>query len=97
MEWYFSIGLVLWILARITRVDETTGIKNNILCLLLFIVAWPKIIMTIACKFIEENGLMSKSLAAVKSMKPYLIRRLIAVACVAFWIVVALAIWFIVR
>lgn len=30
-------------------------------------------------------------------MKPYIIRRLIAVACVAFWIVVALAIWFIVR
>lgn len=97
MEWYFSIGLVLWILAQITRVDETTGIKNNILCLLLFIVAWPKIIMTIACKFIEENGLMSKSSAAVKSMKPYIIRRLIAVACVAFWIAVALAAWFIVR
>lgn len=30
-------------------------------------------------------------------MKPYIIRRLIAVACIAFWIVVALAIWFIVR
>lgn len=30
-------------------------------------------------------------------MKPYIIRRIIAVACVAFWIVVALAIWFIVR
>lgn len=30
-------------------------------------------------------------------MKPYIIRRLIAVACVAFWIVVALSIWFIVR
>lgn len=30
-------------------------------------------------------------------MKPYIIRRLIAVACVSFWIVVALAIWFIVR
>ena len=97
MEWYFSIGLVLWILAQITRADETTGIKNNILCLLLFIVLWPKIIMTIACKFIEENGLMSKSSAAVKSMKPYIIRRLIAVACVAFWIAAALAVYFIVR
>ena len=30
-------------------------------------------------------------------MKPYITRRIIAVACVAFWIVVALAIWFIVR
>lgn len=97
MEWYFSIGLVLWILAQITRADETTGIKNNILCLLLFIVLWPKIIMTIACKFIEENGLMSKSSAAVKSMKPYIIRRLIAVACIAFWIAVALSFYFIVR
>lgn len=97
MEWYFSTGLVLWILAQITRADETTGIKNNILCLLLFIVAWPKIIVTIACKFIEENGLMSKSLAAVKSMKPYIIRRLIAASLLAFWIVVALAIYFIVR
>lgn len=97
MEWYFSIGLVLWILARITRVDETTGIKNNILCLLLFIVAWPKIIVTIACKFIEEKWLMFKSSVEVKTMKPYLMRRLIAVACVAFWIAVALAVWFIVR
>lgn len=97
MEWYFSIGLVLWILAQITRADETTGIKNNILCLLLFIVAWPKIIVTIACKFIEENGLMSKSSAAVKSMKPYIIRRLIAASLLAFWIAVALAAWFIVR
>lgn len=97
MEWYFSIGLVLWILARITRVDETAGIKNNILCLLLFIVAWPKIIVTIACKFIEENWLMSKSAAAVKSMKPYIIRRLIAVSLLAFWIVVALAVYFILR
>lgn len=97
MEWYFSIGLVLWILARITMVDETTGIKNNILCLLLFIVAWPKIIVTIACKFIEEKWLMFKSSVEVKTMKPYLMRRLIAVACVAFWIAVALAVWFIVR
>ena len=97
MEWYFSIGLVLWILAQITRADETTGIKNNILCLLLFILAWPQIIVTIACKFIEENRLMSKSSAAVKSMKPYIIRRLIAVACIAFWIAVALTVWFIVR
>ena len=30
-------------------------------------------------------------------MKPYIIRRLIDVACVAFWIVVALAAYFIVR
>lgn len=30
-------------------------------------------------------------------MKPYSIRRLIAAALAAFWIVVALAIWFIVR
>lgn len=97
MEWYFSIGLVLWILAQITRADETTGIKNNILCLLLFIVAWPKIIVTIACKFIEENGLMSKSSVAVKSMKPYIIRRLIAASLLAFWTIVALAIYFIVR
>lgn len=52
MEWYFSIGLVLLILARITRVDETTGIRNNILCLLLFIVAWPKIVATLAYKLI---------------------------------------------
>lgn len=50
MEWYFSIGLVLWILAQITRVDETTGIKNNILCLLLFIVLWPMIIATLTYK-----------------------------------------------
>lgn len=97
MEWYFSTGLALWILAQITRADETTGIKNNILCLLLFIVLWPRIVATLAYKFIEENELMSKSSAAVKSMKPYIIRRLIAVACVAFWIFVALAIWFIVR
>ncbi|UYL04909.1 hypothetical protein LGIDLPPJ_00022 [Klebsiella phage KP13-27] len=52
MEWYFSTGLVLWILAQITRADETTGIKNNILCLLLFIVAWPKIVATLAYKLI---------------------------------------------
>lgn len=97
MEWYFSTGLALWILAQITRADETTGIKNNILCLLLFIVLWPKIIMTIACKFIEENGLMSKSSAAVKSMKPYVIRRIIAVSLLAFWIVVALSVYFILR
>lgn len=55
MEWYFCIGLSLWILARITRVDETAGIKNNILCLLLFIVAWPKIIATIAYKLIVRE------------------------------------------
>nr|DAF78454.1 MAG TPA: hypothetical protein [Caudoviricetes sp.] len=97
MEWYFSIGLVLWILAQITRADETTGIKNNILCLLLFIVLWPKIIMTIAYKFIEQKWLMYKSSAEVKTMKPYIIRRLVAVACAAFWIAVALAVWFIVR
>lgn len=30
-------------------------------------------------------------------MKPYIIRRLVAVACIAFWIVVALTIYFIVR
>ena len=30
-------------------------------------------------------------------MKPYIIRRLVVVACVAFWIAIALAIWFIVR
>lgn len=30
-------------------------------------------------------------------MKPYLIRRIIAASLLAFWIVVALAIWFIVR
>lgn len=30
-------------------------------------------------------------------MKPYIIRRLVAVACIAFWIVVALAVYFIVR
>lgn len=30
-------------------------------------------------------------------MKPYIIRRLVAVACVAFWISVALTVWFIVR
>lgn len=97
MEWYFSIGLVLWILAQITRADETTGIKNNILCLLLFIVLWPKIIMTIAYKLIEQKWLMYKSSAAVKSMKPYIIRRLTAVSLLAFWIAVALAVYFILR
>lgn len=97
MEWYFSIGLVLWILAQITRADETTGIKNNILCLLLFIVLWPKIIMTIAYKLIEQKWLMYKSSAAVKSMKPYIIRRLIAASLLAFWIAAALAVYFIVR
>lgn len=30
-------------------------------------------------------------------MNPYIIRRIVAVACVAFWIVIALSIWFIVR
>ena len=55
MELYFSIGLVLWILAQITRVDETTGIKNNILCLLLFIVAWPIVIYIIAYKLIVRG------------------------------------------
>lgn len=30
-------------------------------------------------------------------MKPYIIRRLIALSLLAFWIAVALAIWFIVR
>lgn len=30
-------------------------------------------------------------------MKPYIILRLIAVACVAFWIAVALTVWFIAR
>ena len=47
MEWYFSIGLFLWVLAQITRADETAGIMNNILFLLLFIVAWPLIILLI--------------------------------------------------
>lgn len=97
MEWYFSTGLALWILAQITRADETSGIKNNILCLLIFIVAWPKIIMTIAYKFIEEKWLMSKSSAEVKTMKPYIIRRLIAVSLLAFWIAAALAVYLIVR
>lgn len=55
MEWYFSTGLVLWILAQITRADETTGIKNSILCLLLFIVAWPKIVATLAYKLIVRE------------------------------------------
>lgn len=55
MEWYFYIGLVLWILAQITRADETTGIKNNILCLLLFVVLWPYIIMAIAYKLIVRG------------------------------------------
>ena len=97
MEWYFSIGLVLWILAQITIIDETTGIMNNILCLLLFIVWWPKIITTIAYKLIEQKWLMYKSSAEVKTMKPYIIRRLIAAALLAFWTIVALAIYFIVR
>lgn len=39
MEWYFYLGLFLWILAQITRADETSGIKNNILCLSLFVLA----------------------------------------------------------
>lgn len=86
MEWYFSIGLVLWILAQITMADETTGIKNNILCLLLFIVLWPKIVATLAYKLIEEKWLMSKSSEGAKTMEPYIIRRLIAVALAAFWI-----------
>ncbi|UXQ88389.1 hypothetical protein [Klebsiella phage vB_Kpn_ZCKp20p] len=30
-------------------------------------------------------------------MKPYIIRRLIVVACIAFWIAAALAVYFIVR
>nr|DAV69928.1 MAG TPA: hypothetical protein [Caudoviricetes sp.] len=30
-------------------------------------------------------------------MKPYIIRRLIFVACIAFWIAAALAVYFIVR
>lgn len=30
-------------------------------------------------------------------MKPYIIRRFVAVACIAFWIVVALSIYFILR
>lgn len=97
MEWYFSIGLVLWILAQITRSDETTGIKNNILGLLLFIVLWPKIIATISYKLIEEKWLMPRSSEGGKTMKPYIIRRLVAVACVAFWIAAALAVYFILR
>lgn len=97
MEWYFSIGLVLWILAQITRVDETTGIKNNILFLLLFILLWPKVIATIAYKLIEEKCLMAKPSVAVKTMKTYIIRRIIAVSLLAFWIAVALAVYFIVR
>lgn len=97
MEWYFSIGLVLWILAQITRIDETTGIMNNILFFLLFIVLWPKIIMTIAYKIIAQKWLMYKSSAEVKTMKPYIIRRLIAASLLAFWIFVALAVYFIVR
>lgn len=97
MEWYFSTGLALWILAQITRADETTGIKNNILCLLLFIVLWPKIIATISYKLIEEKWLTPKSSEGAKTMKPYIIRRIIAAALAVFWIVVALAIWFIVR
>ena len=58
MEWYFYLGLFLWILAQITRADETNGIKNNILCLSLFVVAWPLVISTIAYKLIvgDING-----------------------------------------
>lgn len=52
MEWYLYVGIFLWILAQITRVDETNGIKNNIICLSLFIVAWPLVISTIAYKLI---------------------------------------------
>lgn len=55
MEWYFSIGLVLWILAQITRIDETTGIMNNILFFLLFIVLWPIVIAIIAYKIIVRE------------------------------------------
>ncbi|MGE2951324.1 hypothetical protein ACQH8B_01795 [Klebsiella pneumoniae] len=55
MEWYFCIGLSLWILAQITRADETSGIKNNILCLLIFTVAWPKIVAAIAYKLIVRE------------------------------------------
>lgn len=33
----------------------------------------------------------------MKPMKPCIIRRLIAIACVAFWIAAALAVYFIVR
>ncbi|MFZ7560006.1 hypothetical protein ACLVXP_27910, partial [Klebsiella pneumoniae] len=56
MEWYFSIGLFLWILAQITRADVTTGIRNNILCLLLFIVSWPLVISIIAYKAYKLIG-----------------------------------------
>lgn len=52
MEWYLYVGLFLWILAQVTRFDETTGIKNNIICLSLFIAAWPLVISTIAYKLI---------------------------------------------
>lgn len=56
MEWYFSIGLFLWILAQITRADVTTGIRNNILFLLLFILSWPLVISIIAYKAYKLIG-----------------------------------------
>lgn len=47
--WYTWTGFFLWVVAQVTRADETRGILYNIACILLFVVAWPKILLTLCC------------------------------------------------
>lgn len=54
--WYAGIGFFLWVIAQVTRADETRGILYNIACILLFVVAWPMILLTLCCLAIRGPG-----------------------------------------
>ncbi|TQN52781.1 hypothetical protein FLW98_26980 [Raoultella planticola] len=43
--WYFGFGFFLWVVAQITRTDETQGVVNNLGSLFLFVVWWPAVIL----------------------------------------------------
>ncbi|MCB4713125.1 hypothetical protein LHK99_20770 [Klebsiella quasipneumoniae] len=52
--WYTGVGFFLWTFAQIIRADETNGVFNNIACLLLFVIAWPKIMWTLCCLIVKR-------------------------------------------
>ncbi|HIA8182707.1 TPA: hypothetical protein ACWSGR_003752 [Escherichia coli] len=64
--WYAGIGFFLWTVAQIIRAGETNGVFNNIACLLLFVIAWPKIMWTLCCLIVKrlfdvDHQLLSES------------------------------------
>lgn len=64
--WYTGVGFFLWTFAQIIRAGETNGVFNNIACLLLFVIAWPKIMWTLCCLIVKrlfdvDHQLLSES------------------------------------